>query len=325
MILVTKNTFGWIDFKITNRCNNNCVYCGVTHDSPNFHEIIPIEAITNTLDQAINFGFNFFAFLGGEPSIRQNVTEIFTPFSDEGNLCHLLVITNMQVFHKELYRALFNTRAISAYLVASIDRMKSPNFKNQDFDRILSNLARIRKIANEFSHLGTRGVQIHSVISRENHFEFGELIKFCSLNTIPISLAMVEPLKIVANKPKKYNEFTRDELIQIIKKLGNLNTQYKLEFPNIVLLDYLDDYLTRQLKMAKCMAGKEHVIIESDGQVYPCLTESYRKGLSFGNIIQEEFQEIYKRMNNFRCQNPFNDTCWDHYLWNRLGEHIRRE
>lgn len=26
--------FRWLDFKITNRCNNNCVYCGANNDLP---------------------------------------------------------------------------------------------------------------------------------------------------------------------------------------------------------------------------------------------------------------------------------------------------
>ena len=83
-------------------------------------------------------------------------------------------------------------------------------------------------------------------------------------------------------------------------------------------------YLTNNLKINHCMAGKEHVIIESDGQVYPCLTESYQRGLSFGNIIHEDFGKIYKRMGDFGCQHPLADTCWDHYLWNRLAERVRR-
>ena len=316
--------FGWLDFKITNRCNNNCVYCEVEHDPPSTPEKIPIETIIQTNETALGLGFNFFAFLGGEPSIREGVEDIFLPFTDNTTNSHLLVITNMHKYNKSLYHAFFGTHALSAFLVASIDRLTEPNYKQQNSKNILANLWKIRDLARDYSDLGKRGVQIHSVISRENFNEFPRLIEFCGKNEISLSLAMVEPLRVVKKDPSKYNEFTTEELRQIVHNLQNIKRKSRLEFSNQVLLEYLEQYLSKNLKMHHCMAGNEHVIIDSDGQVYPCLTESYQRGLSFGNIVHEDFKQIYMRMRSFSCHHPLADTCWDHFLWNRLGEHVRR-
>jgi MoaA/NifB/PqqE/SkfB family radical SAM enzyme len=231
----------------------------------------------------------------------------------------------MHEYNESLYHALFGTHALSAFLVASIDRLSEPNYKHQNSEKVLSNLWKIRELARDYSDLGNRGVQIHSVISRENFNEFPQLIEFCAKNAISLSLAMVEPLKVVEKAPSNYNEFTTKELQQIVHNLRNYKKKSLLKFPNQVLLEYLEQYLTNNLKMHHCMAGKEHVIIESDGQVYPCLTESYHRGLTFGNIIHEDFKQIYTRMRSFRCHHPLADTCWDHFLWNRLGEQVRRE
>ena len=54
----------WIDFKITNRCNNNCVYCGVSHDGINTEELLPMYTVVDTVKSALNVGFNKFSFLG---------------------------------------------------------------------------------------------------------------------------------------------------------------------------------------------------------------------------------------------------------------------
>ena len=61
--------FRWLDFKITNRCNNNCVYCGVENDPLSAPEKLPFNVIKNTLVDAMEENFNFICFLGGEPSI----------------------------------------------------------------------------------------------------------------------------------------------------------------------------------------------------------------------------------------------------------------
>ena len=316
--------FGWLDFKITNRCNNRCTYCGVEQDPPTAQEKIPIEAIIQTNKAAMELGFTYFAFLGGEPSLRQNWNAIFKPFTEKRNNCHLLVITNMKHFNEELYRALFGSKAASAYLVASIDRLTMPNYKHQNSQQVLSDLWKIHDLTQAYTSDSHRNIQVHSVITRENFTEFPVLVEFFWKRHVSVSLAMVEPLKIVEGSPQNYNEFTTDELGHIIQHMRKLQQKNMLEFPNQILLEYLEQYQAGILQMRHCLAGKEHVIIESDGQVYPCLTESYRRGLGFGNIIHEKFGEIYGKLQGFTCHYPLADTCWDHYLWNRLGEHVWR-
>ena len=44
--LVSPIKFRWLDFKITNRCNNKCVYCGGSNDPPSIPEKLSFEIKT---------------------------------------------------------------------------------------------------------------------------------------------------------------------------------------------------------------------------------------------------------------------------------------
>ena len=66
-----------------------------------------------------------------------------------------------------------------------------------------------------------------------------------------------------------------------------------------------------------CKAGKEHIIINSDGEVYPCITQSYTRNEKYGNIKDMHFDQIYQKIQSFVCTNDFSPSCYDHYLWNK--------
>jgi MoaA/NifB/PqqE/SkfB family radical SAM enzyme len=274
---------------------------------------------------AIDLGFTHFAFLGGEPSIRHDVEQIFLPFCDRELACEVMVITNGLVFNESMYRSLFETKARKARLVFSLDSLKSPNYKNQNPVKCLKNVLGIRNIAKQFSNnVRSRDVSVHTVISRENYKDFGNLVrKFHSLG-IDVSLALVCPSHFIeGGTAEDFNEFTHDELECIRDQLRSLEEEDLLNFANRTLLEYLQTYPRGTLNMSdSCKAGTQHVIINPDGEVYPCITESYRKGLQFGNIQEESFSDIYRRMASFSCTSEFSSSCWDHYVWNRMGERL---
>lgn len=317
--------FKWLDFKVTNRCNNKCLYCGVKQDPISESEKLPLTSVVAAVEDAIDIGFTHFALLGGEPSVRADITDILSSFYGKKRVHTVMVISNMLVFNEMMYRKLFGSNSENATLVASIDSLVSPNNKNQNPKRTLSYIDKALRIASEYSNAGTRSVHIHTVISRENFQNLFDYTSFFIEKGVELSMALVEPFQIT-DSPKAYNQFSKNEIEHIIAELDHLETDDYLEFPNRVLREYLRSFvLGKSDYFESCTAGVEHVIIESDGAVYPCLTEAYRQGLSFGNIIDERFFDLYKRMEDFRCNLRFNQACWDHYLWTRLADTKRRE
>lgn len=317
--------FKWVDFKITNRCNNKCRYCGVVHDSIDSDEILTTKEIKDTISDSLKF--THFAFLGGEPSIRENVEDIFSVLETNFK-SNVMVITNGLIYNEKLYIALFESEAANSKIIYSFDSFNKPNFKNQDPFEAIKNIKKIKALAQEYSGFEKiRDVEIHSVISRENFMNITKLVEFFSNLSIDVSLALVCPSKFVNNQQSiDYNVFNYKELKVIINQLEELKERKILNFANNVLLNYLRLYPYNKLQMNSiCKAGTNHVIINPDGEVYPCITESYRRKLRFGNIRKKRFKDIYPLLGDFKCTNPFAPDCWDHFLWKKLGEKIKRE
>lgn len=315
--------FKWLDFKITNRCNNRCTYCGVKQDSPNTAEKVSTDRLSQSVKEAIDLGFTHFAFLGGEPSIRADFPQIVEPLQNGSLVENVMVISNMHLFNETMVRAIFNTNAKHAQLVASIDYLNEPNYKNQNIMQTLSYVNMIQGIAEEYKIRGklNREVHVHSVISRENYRNIVQHIQYFYSQQIDVSMAIVEPFEIVSNNELciQYNRFTKTEIQEIIDQLNTLDTMGLLNWANQTLREYLYKIQNGSIeRYIECTAGSAHVIIESDGNVYPCLTEAYRKGLKFGNITTERFNDIFLKMQNFNCEAPFQQTCWDHFLWTKL-------
>ena len=97
--------FRWLDFKITNRCNNNCVYCQGENDPPSASEELSLEVIKDTLEGALEANFNYICFLGGEPSIREDITELIKVVGHASHI-NLRLITNLKIYRKEMYETL---------------------------------------------------------------------------------------------------------------------------------------------------------------------------------------------------------------------------
>lgn len=313
--------FKWLDFKITNRCNDHCTYCGVEHDSPTAPERVSSKALSKTILEAKELGFTHFAFLGGEPSLRNDFPILMKPLQMGDKVDTVMVITNMLLFNETMYKAVFQTRAKKAHITASIDSLTEPNYKHQNTSQTLSYISLIQELAKKYSKYGTREVQVHTVISRENLHQLVSHVQFFAQRNIEVSLAIVEPFKIVGPEEHRneYNTFTKDEIAEIIEQLDGLEELGLLNWANTITREYLKTVLTDKLdRVLGCTAGTAHVIVDPLGNVYPCLTEAYRRGLYFGNISTEPFRLIYQKMSSFRCANTFQQTCWDHLLWTKM-------
>ena len=321
------NQFKWLDFKITNRCNNNCVYCGVKNDPPSSPEKISFYNIKKTLIDAIDLKFNYICFLGGEPSIRKQIVDIINVVGNEPDL-HLRLVTNLKVYNNSMYNAFFSTQSKDAEIVSSLENLSYPNYKRVNPQRSLKYIDSINNLARryqeKFNNERKRAISLHSVISRENYFKIRRFVDYFFKKEIEISLGLVCP-SIITENTENFNEFTCEELQVIIDQLDELETQDKLNFANSVLRDFLLMYKVGEFSHRdNCWAGKKQVIINSDGEVFPCISESYLSTKRYGNINNERFKDILKKFDNFKCSMAPNSACWDHYMWDRLGKKIER-
>lgn len=317
--------FRWLDFKITNRCNNNCVYCGGYNDPPSALEKLSFETIKVTLKDALKANFNYLCFLGGEPTIRKDMVDIINVVGNAPNI-HLRLITNLKIYREEIYVAFFKTASFDAEIVGSFENFSYPNYKQVDPKTSMKRINLINELAkyyqNKCENKKRRSISLHSVISRENFYKIGNFINYYYDKGIDVTLGLVCP-SIFCKNPKAFNEFKRDEIQIVINQLNELEQQGRLNFANKVLRDFLKLYTFGNFShRSDCWAGKKQVIINSDGEVFPCISESYLSSIRYGNIKTERFITILKRLERFKCSMPSNSACWDHFLWDRLAKKV---
>lgn len=270
----------------------------------------------------MDLGFDHIALLGGEPSIREDIEEILGVIKGEKAPKSLMIITNGLVFNEKMYRSLFETDAVDARVVFSFDSFRSPNYKFQKPDLCLERIRAIQAMGMRYqSRERQRGVTVHTVISRENFTAVQSHVESFISMSIPVSLALVCPTVFVEEgRTAGYNEFTLEEIGMIVSQLESLDAKGHLNHSNQTLLEFLKRYPKGMLDItSECGAGRNSAIVNPDGEVFPCITSSYHGGASFGNIAGDGFKAACGRMRSHRCSSRQSQSCWDHFLWDRMA------
>ena len=315
----------WLDFKVTRRCNNysrKCAYCDVPVEQANAPEQMPLPIIHRTLLDARAIGFDTFWLLGGEPSLREDGDQLFAPLSDDPEVI-LTIVTNGKKRNEKMYHALFDTLAQRACVQVSLDTLNPDNFKRADPASSLALIADLKCMAVAMSKPGhCCDVEVHCVISRENHQNFDDFVRFWAAKKIGVSLAMVCPWSIKAN-PQKLNEFTQEEATAIATKIDRLHTSLGVDHFNPTVSAFIRQMLGSQTEPIQhpCGAGLTHLVINGDGSVHRCMAESFQPATSLGNITTERLHKILYQI-EAPCACNLKADCFDGFAWDRLAMEV---
>ncbi len=313
----------WLDFKVTKRCNNyskKCAYCNVPVERENIKEQMPLSVIHRTLLDARSLGFDTFWLLGGEPSLREDAHELIAPLNDDPDVM-LTILSNGKKRNDKMYYSLFDTSARRACIQISLDTLQPDNFKRADPAYSLALISDIKQMAIHMSRINHLcDVEVHCVISRENHKEFDQFVRFFAAKGIGVSLAMVCPWLIVEENPQNLNEFIKEEVISIATRIDHLHTGLEVDNFNPSVAAFIRKVLqeTSPNSQMFCGAGLTHLIINGDGAVHRCMAESFLPTTSFGNIISERLHSIVRRL-DVACSCRIKADCFDGFAWDKLA------
>ena len=310
----------WLDFKVTKRCNNahdKCHYCAVPVDFPRAPELLSLPLIHQTLLDARRLAFDTFWFLGGEPSLRDDADKLFLPLASDGDVT-LTVVTNGRATNMDMVEALFDTQARRACVQVSLDSLHPGNFKHQEpagMLRLVSDIASAASKASKADHHCQ--VEVHTVISRENQQDFDQLVRFFAGQGVTVSLAMVCPWR-ESNEPLRFNEFTRNELIDIAARIDNLHTGLGSDTFNPLVATFIRRVLDRAADPRTCGAGLTHLVVNPDGAVHRCMADSFEPSTALGNLNRQRLHAILDGVAEpASCRERA--ECFDGFAWDRLA------
>ncbi|MDF1540061.1 MAG: radical SAM protein [Candidatus Thorarchaeota archaeon] len=294
-----------VTVNVTRSCNLRCTHCFVP-DSNTISSTLKIADLKRFLqDGSSNISSNLnFAVLGGEPLLEKDKTLEIALLGLELE-AEVIVSTNGLLIDDAFAQKAKELKlAVQVSLEGSTSELNDPIRGNGCFDRALKGVRTL--VANETYSL------ISMVVTKNN------------LHDIPAFYILGRDLKVNEIRFIEMRRMGRalKEGIEpvpsavLVKSIHKLLTDYP-EARKYVMRDHFSvmKYLcARSNKRAYCGAGLKTVLIDADGQVYPCPNHA-KPEFSCGNIAKQSFKEIWldsTTLNHLRSTyhvDQINDTC----------------
>ena len=259
-----------------NHCNLRCPLCPTGQQLSVDRGVMRKETFALIIDQLHRFVRHINLFYLGEPLLCKNLPWMIQ--YARNHKIKVSVSTNLNVFNEKICDDLINTGL--DYLIVSLDGVSQNTYATYriggNYDRVLNN---IRLLANRKRELGSAypRIFIQFVVFKHNESEVSKIKEVAS------SLGVEIFFRQGALGGKGYSPpVTKDR--EEAKKWLTQDKKYQLEY----------DYFSEKpyLRNGKCNYLWSVATINWDGSVFPCCW-IYEQKHSFGNILHQEFKEIW--------------------------------
>ncbi len=282
---------------ISDRCRLECKHCYETHNLNKNGNGIKTEIWKEAIDEMQSIGTSTIIFTGGEPLIEfDRLIELL----EYGN-------KNLSDFHIHT----------SGYGLTDtmVKRMKSAGLKaaavglddynEERFDNLRGKKGLFRTALKGLELFNNNGIftYVNTCVTKE-FLNSGDLYKFIDLmkeyNVSIIQLLEPRPWGGYINKNGD-DIFTKEDKIKLVEFVRTVSTNRK--FRNHPVAYYIG-LIESPENLGCTMGGLSHMHIDSAGNVNPCVFLP----VSFGNIKEEKFSSIYKKMRD-AIKNPVRKEC----------------
>ncbi len=256
-----------IRISVTQRCNLNCIYCHREgEDSPSNGEMT-LEEIIRILELATHFGIKKVKYTGGEPLLREDLSEIIHESRKISQIQDISLVTNGVLLEK------FAGKLKSA----GLDRINVTldTLDPQIYASITNNegllVDRVKNGIMEALKCGIKLVKVNMVLLKDvNISEISDLIRFCKAHNLILQLIELIPAHDTAFFEKYHvdmNEIEayltpRTESIKI-RKMQNRHKYFLQEGVEVEIVNPFHN--------SEFCANCHRIRITSSGKIKPCL------------------------------------------------------
>lgn len=304
----------FIMFKLTERCNSSCIYCGYSAKKRSSiykpkKDLITLNKCQDILEQAGRLGVLGIAYNGGEPLLHESITEIIA--STINNNISPILMTNGLLLPEKWDKI---GKAGLKYVMISLDSLDEDVFRlhrGVSLERTLNGVEAAMKMREKY---GDMIIHITAVITRYNISEISKLAEFSRKNDIWLEVCAYHHT-IDADKPDLLSVTDKRLLcseIETIKKLQREGTPISTSYEYI---DHIESFFIEHKNKPdnyKCMGGYTTLQVDSKLDVRPCWESSFGVlGNLRDNTIAElwcgsQMQEYRKKMLAGQCSG-----CWN--------------
>ena len=289
-----------VTLNITNRCNLNCLYCGVS-STKNAPGDLSLEEWKEIIDELARIKVFHLLISGGEPFIRPDFSELLKQIFKHH--FRISINTNGTLFNDEVLSLVSKFRRLDNIQVS----LDGPDSDIHDiirgkgtFEKIIGGIRILRRWGTPFSFF--------VVVCKNNKDHLGEIVRFSkNLGASQITFSSLLPQGSALSH--FYDLFLSfEEKKEVEAELRYLNKRYpKLVRGSLIqTIEWMDQIYevgatkeesARANKITSCGGSVAECSIRPEGWVIPCdRLWDYR----VGNVKEESFQSIWLNSEGFR-------------------------
>ncbi|HDK25831.1 MAG TPA: radical SAM protein [Candidatus Atribacteria bacterium] len=289
-----------LEMLLTYKCDSRCYFCERWKEKTT----LPLKYVLEAIKDFSDLGGLAVNFLGGEPLLYQNLSEVLKYSKENVALNKVSLSTNGVRLHPILKRSHISDYLDKIYV--SLDTLNSEKYKTirgiDALDRVLKGIRSAKE--------DNIDVQVNITITNDNLDELEDILEYATKEEIKVGLQPVHTLKGGAFvSPSEIS-------IEALKRALNKILRYKniINQPELYL-KMMPFYLEDPERFFKnnnirCFAGSLLVTIDPHGGVYPCDA----KFIKIGNIMENSLKSIWKSKRRLKIveqiKNGKHPKCW---------------
>lgn len=290
---------GRVIWEITNECNYGCKYCIFASTGKKPEGELSTQQVYDAIDQLKENNFNYIKFTGGEPFLREDMSNILEYAVKSDILCDIStnasritpsIATRLKILNLEMVHVSLDGANKEQHEAVRGKKSFQPTIEGIKI--LLSEGIKIRV-----------GCVIHSF----NEWYLKEICNFCEdLKIDEIIFSMMEPVGRLRGKSFGLSTRNIEDLDTEIKQLrASFKIKISSNLSSLLPLKSID-FIPKQIQT--CPGGKKFLFINSLGVVSPCTWVSEKKPQWIGSKIHEKSLKQIIQMNGFKELNHFSSS-----------------
>lgn len=294
--------FRSVEWRITDRCNFNCLHCYNAKDESANGDIWELDEALDFLDQARKCGINKIILSGGEPMMHPNFLDIVKGIYDR-DMYLGEIVTNGYYLTQEILDT------IASYGHKPLFKVSFDGFGYHDWMRNQDGAQKSALRAFDLLHENDFPILVNAQINRRNLNSFAETMDYFDklgvktlryirttevprwvLNAGDASLTYQEYYDAMLDVLRKFNEKER-KMDLILWEFAIVNPGSKT-FALICNSCPADEYRDT---MPACGTVRHQICVGASGRIYPCSQMSGicdSRNLEFGNVKTDGLQSL---------------------------------
>ncbi|MBI4453954.1 radical SAM protein [Candidatus Woesearchaeota archaeon] len=243
----------WVHLWVTDRCNESCSYCYVKNNTSKNPDT---GTVKEWIEHADDLGATVIAFMGGEPTLRDDLAELVSHINSKNIITYLT--SNGKLLSYE--RTAEIARAGLDVLEISIDGYDNVEGSNKTLNHDETVLDILKQVHDEY---GLR-YKLHQVLTPQTIKETPKLLELAARRNLSISFGLAPETFDTVN--------TTHELDDLNTAISLIIQKKRTGVPVVNPYSYFSDainYFSGRVNW-NCDIGRYFIQVATNGMVYKC-------------------------------------------------------